>query len=770
MQFIVKEETEQAKYKINYETNVNLFSPLDVDGNSITPVQTFKVFAKAKPVTAVSEWVLPVGGREIWANNPPQNPNYFMPIKQQKQYEIKNSLSWLSDFNDFSGGAYSDFVFLDFQNNASKITINIELDGVIDYRPQEFNTLPNGKNAQVVLEVYYGTEPLTAETEQINIWSSNVFQGTADDSQQLPASLSVEIDNINRESKLWISFAVATNNGAGIRTTFNEGSIKITATETAFNTVVPMVRLYDAMKYVTKSASGLDIVAPRFDVGGEFHNLFITTPSLMRLLTDRPLNWSLKGLVEGLIRPAFNGDYQLKSDITKVGYELYNDLYANVKAMDFDQVKYETYQRKINPKVNLRQFELEFQNYASKREAEQENTFDIVHGKKQDKLDNIGALNTFERRISVIFDDFYIEEIRRKALDLSITSATQDDDKIIALDCVPNNENISLNETANLKHDIVEFSQNFSKLILTIGNQEFNWLQIGVAGAQPFFIISDGNAGEYFVESVTDLQLTIIPQDQSTLNFNGIQITNFTYLLNANEIKFIKRTNEGFATIENLSEGDNYGNLKYTLKRITQNYYSSMLASSLLFSESGTATTTLYDNNPDAITQLETESQPLQEGGTYEPNGAILSPFTETRTVIATLSQYYELQRIIKDEGGYVQIKDFKGYVVSAEWTPDNSDNDFPDEYLGELTMELEERYEPYLVTIQGVQGQLLYINEEIMPSSFTFDIDIYELLSIFDGNGKYIIQEVPFDKVKVNNVVFNNVTELSQALINLQG
>ena len=123
----------------------------------------------------------------------------------------------------------------------------------------------------------------------------------------------------------------------------------------------------------------------------------------------------------------------------------------------------------------------------------------------------------------------------------------------------------------------------------------------------------------------------------------------------------------------------------------------------------------------------------------------------------------------IKDMSAY-QIKDFKGYVVSAEWTPDNSDNDFPDEYLGELTMELEERYEPYLVTIQGVQGQLLYINEEIMPSSFTFDIDIYELLSIFDGNGKYIIQEVPFDKVKVNNVVFNNVTELSQALINLQG
>lgn len=752
-EFLVIEDGERAIFKRRYDINTNLFSTTDLNGNPITPCQTERVLVKAKPVIQISEWSNPQEGRQMNFNNPAANANYFMPIKNQVVYDIKDSLTWFEDVNTDSEGGFENFIFIDAATNFKDIKIEFEFDAVYDYLPNLENDFPD-KAGQILLRIYYGQEASPGNYSQISAWNSIAFTGTTNQQQILPINLSRNIDSINSTDKIWISFVSATNNGAVNRVTFNKCVIKITATSIAMNTVVPMVRLINAMKYNGASAAGLVINAPRWDEGGELFDQYITTTPLLRNLTDKPFNITTKKIVEDYLRPEANGDFQIQED----GFVLYggvlndvDDFYKPYQVAYFGQEQFQSYQHSFNDKLKCNRFRFLYKNYASQKEAEQANTYDVVHGESEWLLKTDNVQNTKQAEVGFIRDAFYIEQARRKAYDFSDTSATQDDDKIYILDVMrmQNNNDRVFKETASLQH-------NADGGFLTLTNDaSFSFILLGIIEGTLFTIINGANAGAYSVVQVADTTIKLLssgppPEDITAQN------TTFTYNISPLVTSLMIRTSQGFSEIENIEDGNNYANLRYTIKRNIIKRYSSFLASCLLRASNKTVTNTLYNNNPAAITQIIGEDL-LQESFSFIPQNPILDTGIHNTEVVMSLKEFLDLRTGIRQHNGYITILDptglpIKGYVKSAKWTFDTDGRSMPDDMLGVMEAVLEEKYEQFLVTLFGTGDGVVIMNNDTPIVNMRFEIDEYEKLHIFDETGKRQYPGVPFNRVKVNS------------------
>lgn len=761
LEFTVVQVTEEALFKRRFDTNVNLFSARDLDGNVIAPVQTHDMFLKAKPIRVVSEWSNPRIGYFRDYNNPSQNADYFNVFKQQIKYDIQDSLSWLEDYNDDNNGAFENFIYLEAKTNLKDIKIEFNIDVLIQYLPQLNNSLTN-KAGQVLLRVYYGQSE--TDYQQINAWNSTAFQGTTNQSQQFPSQWFIDVPFLNNTDKLWISFVSATRNGAVNRIRFGEGTVKITATAISYSSIVPVVRYIDAIKYAVKATCGMDVIAPRWDVGGEFYEQYITTAQLMRNLRNKPFNITNKSIVEDNIRPEVNGDYQIQPD-NKVLFDIYEGFYRNYEIAVFYEGMYEDYSFDVNQRFTVNTLNVEFKNYASQKENEQDNTFDIVHGSLQILTPNKNVENSRDISIGFNRDAFLMEQNRQKGYDTSDNTATSDDGKIFIIDAVPLPPATQYTETAELQH------QADGQVLVLRNTGNFTWTQLmGVASyGNIFTILSGNNAGLYFVQSVTDRELTLLrpagtPVDILTDN------TSFKYTPSTT-VKLTNRTNEGFSTISNLADGNNYANLRFTSARIARKYYNSELATIQMYQPNKPSKVTLYKNNPDAITQI-TGEESIKEGGEFVPTNPILTPNEYTVQIVMSINKWWELQNKVRLERGYIRFFDPNGlpikiYLKEAEWTPLTPEDKYysNDELLGVANIVGEERFEPFYMEIFADE-QVFMINGQIQPSGFTFSLDDFGFLRIFDLNGKLLHVPVPYDKVKFNGSSnFNSPDDLGLAL-----
>lgn len=757
-EFTVVQESTQALFKRRYDNNVDLFSFKDLDGNTIEPCQTVDMLLKAKPIVAVSEWTNPIVGQEVVEDNPASNADYFNVIKNQVKYDIKDSLTWLVDYNDATGGAFENFAYIQAATNLKNVKIEFTLDALYKYRPQENNSAPD-KNGQILLRVYYGQSNDVGEYTQIAVWNSTAFTGTSNQQQQLPTNLSTIIPFVNATERIWISFVSATKNGAVNRVKFNECKVKITATGIALNTVIPVVRYIDAIKYAVKSASGLDVIAPRWEYGGEFYEQYITTAQLMRNLRDKPFNITNKDIVEDNIRPEVNGDYEIQAD-DKVFYGLYEDFYRNYEMGNYPQMQFEDYNETTNDRYTGNTVRIGFKSFASNKEAEQDNTLDIVHGDLEGLLPNKNVEDKREASAGFIRDAFLMEQTRQKAYDLSDNTATSDDSKTFIIDAVTLPSGTQFTETAELQHEA-----SGSQLILK-NTGSFSWLLLGIASPDVFTILNGENQGSYAVSFVSDTQLTLLaisgtPEDVLVEN------TTFKYSIRS-DVRLTNRTNEGFTLIDGIEDGENYANLRFTTGRILRKYYNQELATHCFYRPNEPIRITKYSNNPDARTQIAGE-EIIREGGNFTPTNPILTPNIHEMILIMPLSEYWRLQGLMRSQRGYIRTWDSKGlpvkeYISEGEWTPLTPDAKNNDELLGAFKCTLEEKYVPYIMEIIAQEYEVI-INNEIIPAGFTFSIDDLGYLSIFDQNGKLLHVPVLYDRVRVNNSAMSTPEALGALL-----
>lgn len=753
-EFVLVEENERALLKANADIKNNLFSYTDLFGDGIVPVNTEKVLLKAKPIIQYSEWINPTIGNVIEHGSIP-GVFFLNVVRQQVKYGINDSLTWLMPSDPSTSDV---FKHIRAKENLSNIHITLDHNVLWEYIPFGGSS---DKRGSLRIRIAWGPNNVNEAIDlgqSIDIYSK-IFEGNDYQSTTLPLNLTATIPFVNATDFIWISYTIFAS-GAVQRFTFNECKTAISATSTATSTVVPMVRLFDAEKYIVKSSSKLNIFAPRWDANGEFFNQYITSTPLLRNLTDRAFNISFKDLNDEYF-PECQGDYQIQPNGTVFLGRGEPDFYRNSEIANFEQEALEGFELSFNPKFVINQFKYKYDTYQSQKEIEVANTYDVVNGESEFKLPNLKAKNTKEVSIGWIRDPFIIEEARIKANDLTQTAATQDDDKVYLLDIVQlADEDRTFISTKFLQHTF------FDDIFYLKNDKSFSWITLGLGFGDVFTIMSGENSGNYIITEITDLQITLLFLEGVPVNIVG-ENTTFKYIINSS-VKLTNRTNEGFSNIENISDGNNFANLRFTNKRNTLNYYQSYLATACLYKQNEPIRNTLYKNNPLATTQLVGTSElPVIEGGEFIPKNPVLTPNILKTNIIMSLQDFFDLENKIRTLNGFVRIIDStglptKGYIQKAVWKFLSKGAGTTEDFLGSCEMTLEERYQPAILSIFDQGNGSAIINNEIYPNAMSFQFDEFEKLLIFDEVGKLLFPPVHFSKVIVNDtLVPNNAFEL---------
>lgn len=732
---------------------VNLFSNKDLDGNPITPVSTHMLLMRAKPITAVSRWKTPMvqNGNTI-ANvvgvggAGGTQTLFFNFANLQVDYGIRSTLNYIQ-----GTGNKDNFGYILFEDNAKDIQIRIHNINVTNYG--------NGNgNGRVSLRYYVGeTLPENEFGEfikTVNITNSSTENFSTEEEV-------INIPYIERGKKIWIwfrSIAEAYNNNStfGLVTTVNKLNIDITATGISYNTVIPAVRLIDVFKYVVKAVSGIDVTAPRWDFGGEFYNQFVLTTALMRQLYDKPFTMTFERLIKEYM-PEVYGGYQIQPD-RKVFFGIYEDFYKDYQCGDYtkiydgDNTQLDSFKVQKNQDLAINVFKYKYDTYASQRESETENSYDLVHGETEWMLPAKRVQSKKEISVGFIRDAFYIDLQRTKAFTLNKNTATQDDDKVFLIDATMLESGTTFTETS-----IVQHSANGQYLTLIIGQEEgetpFRWNALGMQPNGNFTIDNTDNAGNYIISAIGETELKLFKPGGSPESISEAN-TRYNYPIAVN-VGFVNRTDEGFDEISNISDGSRYSNLRFTVKRNIIKYYSRFLASCTLFTEN-TITNTLYEKNPKATTRLETETESIEEAAAFAPARPILDAYIHNLVFTMNMKEFLRLENEIRNENGWIKYFDAyglirKGFIKKFIFTALSSMST-RDKLVGEVKAVLEEKYQEFLLQITSTPSGVISINGQQYSNDFEFKFEGYGKISIFDETGKRLTPAIPFNRVRVNN------------------
>lgn len=760
--FNVIQTKREAAYKRNFDVAVDLVK----EGVTLQ-----KALIKAKPIAQRSELKLipfqfnyeqPTAPNEFAFNT---NGVYFNPIQQITVNGIESTLAgWLVNFNTDTGDP---FRVLQADDTKQNVTFKFNLNVLYKYRPNEFIPNPNlDKYGKINLVIRWGQSYENSQAVEI---VAKQFDQESDANYQLPSNITYTIPLLNQTDIVWIYFTVFNGNGAVNRVQFSTtDSLTIDATSVAIDTVVPIVRYIDAIQKTTEVSSGLSAIAPLYSSGGQFYDTFITSASLLRNLTDKPFYLRSKQIIEEHIRPEINGDYEIDAN-GNVFIGRYKDFYTNVEIARFDNMNLEGYSKLPNLKYALNQYTQRFKTYQSQKENDRANTYDEVHAEQEYKLNNENAENTRQVEIGVVRSAFSWEETRRKGFTTPDTAATQDDDKVFIADFVSLQSGSTRTTTFFLQHRNTGTPELNLAIRSNENERDFAWTLLGLEIGGTFEILSGGNVGVYTITDIDDVVLGL------TLNNGGIPIgfdginTQFRYRI-SDSVKWVIRTNEGFSEISGIANGFNYANLAWTNSRIMRNFYSEELATANFFHPNTPLKNTVYKNNPNARTRLTTEQVAVVEGADFLPTGAILSRWLYKLIIICTRAEFESLQIATRSQRGFIRTWDINGlpllgYPKTLQWTPYEKQEQNAEETLGTLNATLEERYQPFLMTITA-DNVLVTINGENMTGTIKFSYNEFGKFTIFDNVGKILYNPVRYDRIRLNNSnIASSPEELAQWL-----
>ena len=751
----VIQDSSQMIIKRRADVNVDVFSDKNIDDEDITPLTTENVLIKAKPITQSSSWEVPETFESfLFASiNLSRGNRYhsFYPAINLTGYGIDDSLTVFEQLSQqykekssIENVIENNYVIIEAQNNLRNITIDIS---DLDFQ------LSSGGDGyiEVIFELRYGADYNTAER---HVFFNKDVNGTTYNNNN---SHNHFIPYLNRGDKVWLYFYLrlrVSQNGGGIvfgTLTTNSMNVNATATSIAYNTIVPSIRLYDGVSQVVKSISGLTTSFPFAEQNGEMYNQRIFNGNLLRNLTDRAFNITFEDIEKWL--PEINGDFQVQND-GSVYFGLYKDFYKNNEICAFDDVRFDTYKKLMNPRNAINVFRYKYKKFASQKENETENTFDISHGESEWSVLNRFVENKKEVEVSFVRDAFYIDEQRRKAFDLTNDTSTQDDDTLFILDTKELTQNLVYSETDNLQHTY-DAETGYLKLTNT---GTFSFVLLGLRVGETFKIQgSDANAGTYTLIEVSERYIIINKGSGSSGN-DGDRITQFEYMVSPITAPYVSWGDEGFTYIDGIADTENFANLKYTIKRNIVRFYNEYLATCNLFAKK-IIKNTLYKNN--GVLSLGYDGVQTIENESFTPTNPILSPYIHEITLVADFNTFMDLVVKTKTERGYIRVYDanklfVKGYI--QEMTFKNVDED------GEIKITLEEKYEKSLINITYSGSGYLIINDEYRITKLTYKVEDERIL-IMDEYGLLLYTPTYWQKISINNVNYETKQDLLNAL-----
>lgn len=791
------QNTSKQIIKRREDLEVDVFSDEDVDGNYIEPIQTDRILLQAKPVTQISEWQVVNNTNFFQTTSPFLNPWVILsnPFRQVTKHNINNTITsllgsdWYVDDDPISSSSQQkiyNFGFIDAQNDLTDIYLKLEFtvsyyiendsdindnwsfggsgfnNNYMFLRTVQSPTGSDGSNIQISFSSgddinnylrfipFSIGEPTYIGEEDVSGFSNNPFIGTPK-RYDYNVSFEYSLNDLANGKRLILALQNRRNNTL---VNYTSGYAQITTTSTSIDTVANGCRLIDYIKQNVKSISGLDVFAPRLDVGGEHYQNHVFNGNLIKLRNDVPFTVKFKDIVNNLRE--FNFGYQILDD--KVYFGHFNDFYPNKEIGVFLSPANSENIYSSNPRLAVNQVDFNYKTY--EQDNDEENTTDAVHTKTQWNTDNKRVENTIKIDLDQVRDPYVIAKTQREAI--KKTTSTEEDNKAFWLNTINLAPSTTKEITQNLRHNI----NNDGNLEL-LNNNNFSWLTLGFDVNTVITIVNTSNAGSYTVIDMTDNLITL-SGSPSVNNFEGT-LTNISYPLT--NVLYTNRTNEGFAEINNLLNSTNFSNLEYTPKRNLKRWYP-LLASCSQFITDGSLRNRQFINNGLLETRKDNETELTIENADV-PNEDLGTPVLggnlyET-TFVCSLEQatnLFDAINTINDDNtiaGFIRVLDannmpFKGYPKKLEYEIST----------GLMMATLEEKYQTNIIDITYNDGNI-YINE--VPYTFNpegwFEINA-DHLSIFDNNRLRIIRPKRFDLVTVNGQSSNSSIELSQKLIDL--
>lgn len=753
---------QQSDYQIikrRKAVKVDLLSDKDANGNPITPLVPQNMLMVSKPVLQKSQWEQPSLFNERLVSN---DLVYFLinPCQNLINYGIEDSFPFFQTKKAQPNNPFtvSDFLLLTAKNNQKNININIK-DLLI-----QFNTdVDNGGNGYVdfSLEIRHGLKYGTAK-KQILLSTYK----TENQSYNYSGDLSVRIESLQRGESIWVNFIAKVNQSATgplpgqitprfeVFLSISNMKTTITTESTAYNSITPSLRLIDVMSQVIKSISGLTVIAPEFTNGGRFFDNRLFNGNFLRNIQDKPFYVSLEDIEKSITE--MNADYEIQSD-GRIYFGTEPTFYKPIECGFFDNTQFSGMNKTFNPRFAVNEFSYSYKNYQSLKENEEPNSADTVHGESKWVLFNKMVENKKEVTIEWTRDAFLIESNRRKGLEITEQTASQNDDTLFCVDSIDTLENEVFNESTELSHT---FDLSSSNLILR-NKGEVNFVILGIKTGTEFTIKApDDNAGNYTVFSVANNELALTKVGTFVLSSSGdgSRLTNYAYTLNSNSIPFTNYTNQGFSIITNLNAPESYSNLRYSIRRNINNYWQSYLATCNLYHKEKSILNTWYKNNGDCTTVYLGDT--VTEKSDLLPVNPILSPFLYNDIIFANVEfeDFIALQNSIRSDRGFIRTIDnndrvIKIYPITMKW-----------EVLSkELTIKAEEKFEPKTMEINTQNGFIL-VNNETRVLTLNYKIEDNKV-SVFDANRQRLYNSVFWNNISINGILSDTIQILEERL-----
>ena len=749
---IIVQDTKNAIIQRKESTKIDLFSDEGIDRNEIEPVFTHNLLLKPVPEIQNSEWKISAtktffhpflagGGGTVYYND--QN----VLLKSG----IKNSLSYLTFYTSFEQNI-DNVSYIEAQEDLSNVKINVKYKGIFKKLNGTFNNLSILSLRYVVFSDI--NDPLGSI-----LFSSRLspFLGFRITNSEPTISIDYEheatIPILPSGFRLAIYFTQNTAFLGGGNTSFEltEFNTKIQAKSTAIASVSKAVRLIDAINYSAKSiCTDLSVVAPRFEIGGEWYDNFILSGNMLRGVNKFVIEWKQ---IHNYIQGSPNCDYEVNGEIVYIGND--EDFYTNTEIGAFLIVPNDDNNAIFNDRFTNNGFNFKYKDY--NQDEDDSNTLDSVHTEIELSLANDQVNNSKDIDIEFIRDGSLGETTRKKAVSESDTSLSEDD-KTFVYDIVPIAPSTKLEYTRRLSHNIDEDDN-----LQLLNDGSFNWSLLGFDVGAPFELKNTDNIGIYTVLELTNNIITL-QGNASTAILS--ELTTFEYPLT--NVAYTIRTNEGFDTVEGISAPNEYPNLYYTPKRDILNNWSHFLATCSLYNDLEIKTV-YFKNAPEeglnlrtALTdgELITENSDILQSELKDP---LVTPELFTNTVLCSFLEWQELSEKIRTERGFIRVWDHnlrvrKLYIKDCEFS-------WMDNKLS--IKEAEEKWEGDVTTIDFTNG-VYYINEvgydeQIVSETFFKAEDDY--IQLFDSLTRPLINKTHYSLISVSGTIYENTVELATAI-----
>jgi hypothetical protein len=718
----------------NLKNTFNAFSDKNFRDETITPIESFNYLVKATPLNLISEWKLASTFSDAFFFQ--LFPQVFLinPSQVLVQSEINDTLLWLDivvgtdDINDVNL-----FTLIKPVRDTKNIKITYEID--FDYR------IENNANSVFFFNenLYIDSVFLTTVYGVIAQPESGIATGT------ITQTFTYTIDSLQVGQRLNSCLVTLPVSGKAVSVVFRKRNITVEAIETDLDIVCPAVRYIDLIKQGGKFVNNLPVVAPRFDIGGQFYNQAIFSRSLLEqrkelYTTNEDLQMSLQEVCS---------DVEYSNQ--KIDIRQHQDFYENTEIASFLVIPSEEYTEPYDEYYLINKFEYGYKNFEQDRTTK--NTVKSFHTNSEWLPKNERSDKDKKIENDLIRDPF----LKQTTFNLAIknpSTSTEKDEKLFIEDIVP----LAPNSTNEFVRTLLMRWEAGKLEILnrnTLGTNDdaiLNWNNLGLAVGASFQILSGANVGSYTVFSINEAGSTLILTPVGSIaQANGnytIRIKHFY-----SNVNWQTRTTEDFSIAPT-----GYSNLAYTIKRNIYYWYY-YLATATMYCKKDIQNS-FFKNFGKLETQLNSETTPVIEDATIlyaDLPDPLVEPITIRAKIVAQYDDVIDYLDGYRNTKGYVRLFTPTGKVVKV----------YPKDFqytlsTNEADIQGEKKYEDEYLKIDIV-GKVVNVNDapyDLQGVAEWFRTQ-NDYIQLYDKKSNPLSNFYRYDFVLLNGINYNSIDEL---------